>query len=243
MEIEEFVQRRSDAAQEFNLHEDRSDGLEIAGSLASGLTILRDALYKRVHEDVQRQRGMDSILMPISEEKSERLAKIEIDLYQIAVSAAAAQRGDYAGADAGWYWQWLARLRLGPSQPEDRVTKRVECYLAKSRDQRRLLFSDVMARALPESRHAPLVLFRLLPLAIEIVTALGFGDSAQAAEVRRARATSFRALPIASSAAASCWTTASSAPRAAIPSGSSTGSPRSTEGRGPRSPFRHDSLL
>ncbi|MGO8690721.1 MAG: hypothetical protein ACLQLG_13950 [Thermoguttaceae bacterium] len=187
MEIEEFVQRRSDAAQEFNLHEDRSDGLEIAGSLASGLTILRDALYKRVHEDVQRQRGMDSILMPISEEKSERLAKIEIELYQIAVSAAAAQRGDYAGADAGWYWQWLARLRLGPSQPEDRVTKRVECYLAKSRDQRRLLFSDVMARALPESRHAPLVLFRLLPLAIEIVTALGFGDSAQAAEVRQSQ--------------------------------------------------------
>ncbi len=94
MQIEEFVQRRTDAAQEFNLHEDRSDGLEIAGSLASGLTILRDALYKRVHEDVQRQRGMDSILMPISEEKSERLAKIEIELYQIAVSAAAAQRGD-----------------------------------------------------------------------------------------------------------------------------------------------------
>ena len=117
MEIEEFVQRRSDAAREFNLHEDRSDGLEIAGSLAGGLTILRDALYKRVHEDVQRQMGMDSILAPISEEKSERLAKIEIELYQIAVSAAAAQRGDYAGGDAAWYWQWLARLRWAPPSP------------------------------------------------------------------------------------------------------------------------------
>ena len=65
MEIEEFVKRRTDAAEEFNLHEGRSDGVEIAGSLAGGLTILRDVLYKRLHEDVQRQRGMDSILAPI----------------------------------------------------------------------------------------------------------------------------------------------------------------------------------
>ena len=79
----------------------------------------------------------------------------------------------------------MARLRLGPSQPDDRVTKRVESYLAKTADQRRLTFSDVMGRALPESRHAPLVLFRLMPLAVEIVTALGFGDSPQAAEVRQ----------------------------------------------------------
>ena len=42
MEIEEFVKRRTDAAEEFNLHEGRSDGVEIAGSLAGGLTILRD---------------------------------------------------------------------------------------------------------------------------------------------------------------------------------------------------------
>ena len=66
---------------------------------------------------------MDSILAPISEEKSERLAKIEIELYQIAVSAAAARAGDYADGHRDWYWQWLARLRLGPSQPDDRVSQ------------------------------------------------------------------------------------------------------------------------
>ncbi len=185
MEIEEFVQRRAAAAREFDLHEGRSDGLEIAGSLAGGLTILRDSLYKRVHEDVQNQHGMDSILAPISEEKSERLAKIEIELYQIAVSAVAAQRGDYADGGAAWYWPWLSRLRLGPSQPDERVSKRVESYLAKTPDQRRLTFTDVLARALPESRHAPLVLFQLLPLAVRIVTALAFGDSAGATAVRQ----------------------------------------------------------
>jgi hypothetical protein len=185
MEIEEFVKRRADAAEEFNLHEGRSDGVEIAGSLAGGLTILRDTLYKRLHEDVQRLMGEDSILAPLSEEKTERLVKIEIELYQVAVSAAAVHRGDYADGGPEWFWQWLSRLRLGPSQPDDTVTKRVECYLAKTPNQRRLTFTDVMARALPESRRAPLVLFRLMPLAVEIVTALAFGDSPQATEVRQ----------------------------------------------------------
>ena len=185
MEIEEFVKRRTDAAEEFNLHEGRSDGVEIAGSLAGGLTILRDVLYKRLHEDVQRQRGMDSILTPISEEKSERLAKIEIEFYQIAVSAAAARTAimptaSPIGIGSGWRGcGWDRRSRTSGS------TKRVESYLAKTADQRRLTFSDVMGRALPESRHAPLVLFRLMPLAVEIVTALAFGDSRQAAEVRQ----------------------------------------------------------
>ncbi len=111
--------------------------------------------------------------------------KIEIELYQVAVSAAAVCRGDYADGGPEWFWQWLARLRLGPSQPDERVVQRVQCYLAKTPDQRRLTFTDVMARALPESRRAPLVLFRLMPLAVEIVTALAFGDSSQATEVRQ----------------------------------------------------------
>ena len=180
MATEEFVKRRVEAADEFNQHEDRSDGVEISGSLAGGLTILRDSLYKRLHEDVQRRMGMDSILAPICEEKSERLAKIEIELYQIAVSAATARAGDYVDSPDGWYWQWLTRLRLGPLQPDAQIAARIEHYLGKSRDEGRLVFTNVMSRALPESRRAPLVMFRLAPLAVQIVTALAFGDSPRA---------------------------------------------------------------
>ena len=57
IEIEDFVRRRVAAAEEFNQHEGRSDGVEVAGSLAGGLTILRDARYKRLHGDVQRAVG------------------------------------------------------------------------------------------------------------------------------------------------------------------------------------------
>ncbi len=41
-----------------------------------------------------------------------------------------------------------------------------------------------MARVVSESRRAPLVLFRLMPLAVEIVTTLAFGDSPKAAQLR-----------------------------------------------------------
>ena len=188
MEIEEFVKRRVEAAEEFNQHEGRSDGVEVAGSLAGGMTILRDALYKRLYEDVQRAVGADSTLAPLSEEKSERLAKIEIELYQIAVSAAAAGDFDYVAPADPWYWQWLTRLRLGLLQPDAKIGVRVEHYLSKTRDQRRLTFLNVMSRVVSESRRAPLVLFRLMPLAVEIVTSLAFGDSPQATQLRHRQA-------------------------------------------------------
>jgi len=194
MEIEEFVQRRAAAGREFDLHEDRSDGLEVSGSLAGGLTILRDSLYKRVHEDVQSQHGMDSILAPISEEKSERLAKIEIELFQIAVSAAVARDGDYVDGPDDWYWQWPMRLRLGILKPDTKITKRVHYYLAKSADRGRLAFIDIITRALPEARRAPLVLFRLLPSAIEVATSLAFGDRLRAAEAREHQAVNLPAI-------------------------------------------------
>ena len=152
MEIEESVKRRVEAAEEFNRHEGRNDGVEVAGSLAGGMTILRDALYKRLYEDVQRAVGADSILAPLSEEKSQRLAKIEIELYQVAVSAAAAGDFDYVAPADPWYWQWLTRLRLGPLQPDAKIGSRVEHYLAKTRDQRRLTFLNVMSRVVSESR-------------------------------------------------------------------------------------------
>jgi hypothetical protein len=132
--------------------------------------------------------------MPISEEKSERLAKIEIELFQIAVSAAVARDGDYVDGPDDWYWQWLMRLRLGILKPDTKITKRVHYYLAKSADRGRLAFIDIITRALPEARRAPLVLFRLLPSAIEVATSLAFGDQLRAAEAREHQAVNLPAI-------------------------------------------------
>ena len=180
----ESVKRRVEAAEEFNRHQDRGDGTRVAGSLADGLMILRDSLYGRVHYDVQTAVGKDSMLIPISEKRSETVTKTEIDLYQIAESAAAAGDHGYVGTDADWYVQWLTRLELGEMQSDAGVVERLAQYLSQTPDDRRLAFTDVLASVLPESRRAPLVLFRLLPLCVQIATALAFGDQRSAAEAR-----------------------------------------------------------
>jgi hypothetical protein len=174
----------AELAEEFDRRTGRTDGLRVASGLTAGLTLLRRLLYLRLHEDVERIVGRDSMLMPVSEKKVEVATKIEIELYQIAESAAAARESGYLPAADDWFRDWLVRLRLGQSPVEPRVQERVADYLAKTPDARRLAFSTVLARTLAESRRAPLVLFHLFPLSVRIATALAFGDAQAASEAR-----------------------------------------------------------
>jgi hypothetical protein len=177
--------RRTAATGEFNEHEHRTDGKQLVTSLAHGLTVLRDSLYVRVHDDVVRRVGMDSALSPLSEEKTERTTKLEIEIYQIVVSSLAAASRGYVGSQDDWYLDWLSQIRLGPIRGDGRVAKRLAYYRSKTPDQRRLAFGNVMTAVLPESRRAPLVLFRLLPSCVQIVTAMAFGKEEDAVEWRK----------------------------------------------------------
>jgi len=50
----------SDYVKEFNRHENRGDGARVAPGLIAGLAVLRNALYFRVHKDVERLVGRAS---------------------------------------------------------------------------------------------------------------------------------------------------------------------------------------
>lgn len=184
MDAEDIVKRREAAAEEFNRSEGRTDGPQLVGSLNGGLTILRDSLYARIRDDVQRRHGMDSMLVPMSPEKMERTTKIEIELYQIAVSTVTTKDRRYVKTADNWYLEWASRFRLGRYKSESRVAKRLADYLTMTPDERRLTFSNILAKAVPESRQAPLVLFRLMPFAVQIATALAFGKRADAQQWR-----------------------------------------------------------
>jgi hypothetical protein len=175
----EVVSQCGAAAEEFDLHEHRGDGLQVIEGLCGGLTLVRDTFFNRVHSDVEFRVGKDSILLPISAEKAERSTKVEIEAYQVAVSAAAAEDCGYV-ADAAWYREWLARLRLDSYDAGSRAARRIIYYAGKSATDQRLAFSNVLATVLPESGRSPLVLLRLLPLAVQVATALAFGKSADA---------------------------------------------------------------
>jgi len=173
------------AVEEFNKHEHREDGDRVVGTLFYGLSLLSDSLYRRMHHDVEEMVGVDSMLMPVNKLKAAQTTSEEIDIYQTAESAAAADRLDYLSAGDDWYLEWLGRLRLGRLGADTKIIKRIAEYRSLDNDQRRLAFTDALARVLPESRMTPLVLFRLFPLAIQITTALSFRDNETAMELRR----------------------------------------------------------
>lgn len=173
-----------EAAKEFNLHTHRNDGERVAGSLSNGLTLLQRSLYSRLHDDVERTIGRDSMLMPVSEFKTWQVANAEIAVYQIAESNVAARNIGCIGPDDDWYLRWLAQLTLGESQVDAKVIERITGYSSKTPHERQLTFTDVLATAVPESSLAPLILFDLLPLAIQIATAVALGDHTGASELR-----------------------------------------------------------
>jgi len=185
MSLEERTKAHTGATEAFNRSENRPDGAAVLDSLANGLSLLRDLLYVRLHEDVERIVGNDSMLMPVSERKTEKLTKLEIDLYQIAESAEAAGRRRYLRSGADWYRRWLLAARLPEAAENRKAEERIARYIAQSPDERRLAFSNILCGVLPESRRAPLVLFRLIPLAVEIVTSVAFGDHAGTSEARQ----------------------------------------------------------
>ncbi len=223
METEESVQRRQQAVEEFNQQQRRGDGARVAGSLAGGLTLLRDLLYVRLHDDVERRVGMDSMLSPVSLEKAATTTKAEIDLFQAAVSAATVRQQGYVASGDDWYLSWLARFRLGRLAEEPRAVKRLSSYLSATPDKRRLLFTNVMARRWPSpaarlwcsSVSFPMPCRSSRPWPSRITCCPTPGESN--------RSTCCPRSAIVTTAAASCWTTAKNAASAAIPSGNSIG--------------------
>jgi hypothetical protein len=194
MNAQEIVNRCSAAAEEFDHHEHRSDGLQVIEGLCGGLTLVRDAVYARIHADVERRVGMDSMIFPLSEEKSERTTKQEIEIYQIVVAAGAAQAKGYV-ADGEWFRDWLAQLRMGHVDANSRAARRFSYYVGKPVNDQRLAFGNILATALPEAGRAPLVLLRLVPAAVQIATALAFGKSADALQWRHEQTEILPSIP------------------------------------------------
>ena len=189
MNQDDRVGRRAAAAAEFDQHGQRQDGERIVVSLETGLRLLRDLFFTRVQSEVEKEYGLDSMLSPVSLVKSELRTKAEIDAFQVAESAAETRTARFVAGPDDWYVNWLSRLCLGDQSGSDAVVQRLAHYASRGPDDRRRSFATVLEKALPEARHAPLIIYRLLPLSAAIVTDVAFGDHARAAEGRKRQAT------------------------------------------------------
>ena len=177
-------ERMEQSAQALNAQESRADGAKITASLTAGLNELDSLLFDRVSSDVEIEFGQDSMLVPVSALKSGTATRKEIEVYQ-AVEAAAQARGVGKVRDESWFAGWLARLRLGDLYDDPLIAQRFTLYRGKSADARRLTFESLLERSYPEAGKAPLLVYRLFPLAIGIVTAVAFGDHDWAQKLRK----------------------------------------------------------
>jgi len=193
VDLDDFSQRHAEAVEQFNRRLHRGDGLRVASSLSAGLSLLRDVLAVRLHEDVERIVGRDSMLIPVSVLKARKLARREIELFQAVESAVAARDFGYVES-VDWYLRWLCHLRQIDRQSDSSDLGRLTESLGAPADQRRGHFESELAKVLPESTRAPLVLFRLFPLAVGIVTAQAFGDHSRAARIRQSQASILPAI-------------------------------------------------
>lgn len=174
-----------EAASAFDKQFARTDGARVVASLMAGFDTLSKLALDRVSTDPESQFGVDSMVMPATVAKGHVAGYREIEMYVSVESDAAAIAHRYVPADTKWYFNWLSRLRLNEWYGELAVVGRLATYHAKPADGRRMMLETALERALPQAMHAPLVLFRVFPLAIEIVTAVGFGDLAGAEVVRK----------------------------------------------------------
>ena len=125
------------------------------------------------------------MIAPISPAKSEAVAKLEIDTYQVAASAVYAKNYEYVNGDAHWYLKWLAKLRLSEAYQRPEVRKRLDFYAQQPLGEQRHNFSIVLEQAFREATRAPLIVYRLLPIAVAIVTSVAFENSQIAREARQ----------------------------------------------------------
>jgi hypothetical protein len=179
------LQRRAAAAEQFDQRFERRDGAMIVNSLADGLNLLRDLLYTRVHGDVEQRVGLDSMMVSTAALKHPELGRNEIELYEIAEAAATVADKNYLDNDDAWRLAWLGRLRLGEAFDSPVAATRISAYLDRPADDRRRLFAQILERSLPEAAHAPLVIYRLFPLAVAAATSLAFGDHVAAEAARK----------------------------------------------------------
>ena len=181
----DVADQHREAVEQFNRQARRNDGDRVAESLEQGLNLVRNLFYDRMHIDVEQIVGADSMLLPLSEMKTYLQCHSAINIYQVVESAWAVRQFGFLGSGDDWYLPWLERQRLGATSADETTAQQIQRYRSQTPDQRRRALMDMLLDMLPESGRAPLVLFRLVPQSVQLVTALAFGDRPRGEAVRK----------------------------------------------------------
>src|SRR5262245_16003737 len=119
---------------------------DVADRLQAGLRQLREQLAGRLHVDVERQFGVDSMVAPLSlshEVSQLQRAADATDAYSAVVAADEIANRGYVDKPLGWLVDWLIDLRFGDRAASARH-ELAEPYCALADKARRLRFIAVL---------------------------------------------------------------------------------------------------
>ncbi len=179
-------QRRERAAAELAPRVSQFHPADVVDALSAGLTQLANLLASRLHDDVELEFGVDSMVAPTSLSqagKQLRQAGVEIDALAAVIVDEEVTRGGYVTEPGAWFLDWLLQLRFGDDGPLVRQ-QHADAYRGQSDRVRRLRFASLLQEAVPESVKMPGVMLLLFPQAVRIAAAMAFGDAARAQQVR-----------------------------------------------------------
>jgi len=160
--------------------------IDTAGCLLSGLKTLRALLLSRLDTEIGYTLSIDDSLPPqISDDLAREVlnALEQIDVYSLIVVTDEVTQSGYTGCDLNRLMDWVLRLRSGDDS-KARTVQLVQDYSPLSITERRRRFSSSLEQAMPKARRAPLIIYRLFPRAVRIVTATAFGDTSRAWKIR-----------------------------------------------------------
>lgn len=178
---DQIMLRKESAAQEFNRQAETDIGERFVNSLSSGLCNLKNLGLCRLYNDTLELFAADSMMIPTSPVEIEDRVARELEIYLV-VEADRYLRDNtpFAGE---WFLDWLGELRFGDDF-RDKVKRIAMSYEGQSQQKRRLSFAGRIDRIQPAASRIPLVLYRLLPLAVHGAAAVALGDMLAAQEIR-----------------------------------------------------------
>jgi hypothetical protein len=181
----QLAEQRTAALAAFHQHCPQLNAERFVASLTDGLKLLSDLFFERVGHDVEEHGSLDSMLMPAGVSAELRTAlrvHTLIDVYSCVEAAAAAPK-QIAGEGDDWFELWLLQLRL-PTADSESLREYRALFEHRDEEHRRRAFASTLERRMPQATRAPLVLYRLYPLAVRVALAVALGDHWSARQLR-----------------------------------------------------------
>lgn len=174
--------RQADATQALEQETGRHDGAQVIAALSAGLELSARLFLDRIRGGL----NVGDTVIRADLARMPALAECyrAVLLVETVESGVQVHHHHYLRVDEDWYEKWLALTLLGGELPLKQIITGIAHYQRLSPDRRQADLRVSLERRVREVLEAPVVVYRLLTLAVTVATASAFGDKETARSAR-----------------------------------------------------------